>query len=555
MKTKLFKLATIVFLLSTLAFTKAYCTDNWKNNVVIFLHDSTYTYNVSVTDSMVVINKDTIESGLETDKIRDIVRKSLSLRVAKPIDPILEKTLTEMLSKEIRLREERFASKREFIQTEKRISFLEADKGENIINLSLKKSVVNAMIIPQTKKNSKTSKVKSKTSKNDSITSKNDSIISINKSNSHKAKKARVYIESLSMSIENGIIKDILAKGHSLSQDSLYYFSNQYYIPIRNAQDIDYLSSKFKNQLSFPYSGDIVIAIDLSDVLNCNRIVTNEFGTYISKDTTVTLMAGKNEIVHICKPSIIDNLNLKLFTDALGYEKKSPNGVLQTEAKLNFILNTVSSFRHRYSDALERIKDRTYRYDWIFVNRVSPYMRLMKLENNNSTLALKKDSGDVMDLFKYAYLDFGTELNVLTYRTDSKLFTANVAGGILRTKVGNDSIESNNIFVSTVYVNPNIDLKFYESNRIDFSFCVGLYGAWPIGSISKSDLINAKSKLTSYEFITSHLWGQIQQNVSFHPGGNRTNSIFIRANQYISTNNKHFTLQVGYCTSISNIIK
>ena len=63
------------------------------------------------------------------------------------------------------------------------------------------------------------------------------------------------------------------------------------------------------------------------------------------------------------------------------------------------------------------------------------------------------------------------------------------------------------------------------------------------------------SKVSDYFLDSTNWFGQIQQNINLHPGGNKQNSVFIRTSEYLSSNNNYFTFQIGYSTILSNILK
>lgn len=368
-------------------------------------------------------------------------------------------------------------------------------------------------------------------------------------------KKTMVRITSASISFESGYIKDIAVSAVSEGGDSVFHFSNQRYISLRDARDIDNLATKSRNMLTFMYSKSSLATIDMRDVFEFERTRTLESGTYVCADTTLRFTKAP-EVLPLKKSSIANSLNLRIYTDPLGYEKKNPNGVLQMEAQLNFILNTIPTHRKYFRDDMQDVRFDKSRYNWVWLSRISPYMKLTKIEESNSVLAIGPESAsDMMELFKYAYLDLGTELNVLSFKSDSKLFTGNIAAGLWRTKVGNDSVDNASFFVSTVYVNPKLDFRFVESDRIDFSLALGVYGAWQVNPITKEELAAAHTHLTSFSFMSERFWGQVQQNINLHPGGDRYKSIFIRANQYIGFKNNHFSFQVGYSTPISDVLK
>jgi hypothetical protein len=379
-----------------------------------------------------------------------------------------------------------------------------------------------------------------------------------------KYETVRLNIDSVDISFENGIIKDIhvrtrLYLKHNKVRDSIFYFSNWGYIPIRNAQDIDGLSCKGKNYVSFLYSNDSIMVLDLADVINYDRKISFSSGTYIPKDTTVVITNGKNEIVRLYKPTISENFDISIYTDALGYSGTTvPNGIVQAEVQLDFNLNQGKNSYALYDiwRKSDKIKNKPiYRYQLVVLNKISPYFKLTKIEKSNNRLTISDTTkGDMMNVFKYSHLNIGTELNLLTYRTDSKLFTINTAGGILRTTIGNDSIESNNKDISTLYFYPNLELKFFDSNKIDFSLRFGAYGAWNVNGIDTASLSKAKVKIKNKYEIANNCWAQFQQSINLHPGGNKQSSIFIRSAQYVGTKSNYYTFQIGYSTSLGNVL-
>jgi hypothetical protein len=379
-----------------------------------------------------------------------------------------------------------------------------------------------------------------------------------------KRKIIQLEVDSSDISFESGIIKDVYVTTHlaqDITKNTKFCFSNYGYIPFRNAQDVDAISTKGKNYLAFLYSNDSMMVLDMSDVINYNRKIPFSSGTYIPKDTTITITNQENGFIRMFKPSISENFDIRIYTDALGYGSgKAPNGIVQTEIQLKLSLN---EGKNRFT--LFRIWRKTdvpknkplHRSQIAFFNEISPYFRITKIEKTNNRLLVDNNSkeGDLLDLFKYSHLNVGTELNIATMRSDSKLFTFNTSGGILRTLVGNDSIESNNKELSTLYLNPSFNFQFFESNKIDFNFRVGGYFAWVVSPLDSTDLVNIKSNLKNYTYDKSHYWVEFQQSLNYHPRGERQNSIFLRASQYVSIKNNYFTIQAGYSAPFSNLFK
>lgn len=503
---------------------------------------------------------------------------------------------------------EKYSARQHTIELQSRINVLENDKGANIGVISLRGDSVKAFLISRKKFDKKNfSKDKAQIEKRkeclDSIKEKKgEELIKGEKRCSclHKTtisgidylqtkkhicffrlrryyKKStaalklnrtefKLEIDSVDIAFENGIIKDIVVrtrgqkvvkKNGKKGKDTHFNFSNWGYIPVRSGLDVEALSSKDKNYLTSLFSNDSVLVIDLADVIYYNRKITFSSGTYITKDTALTITKAK-QIVQLKKPTMSDNFDIRIFTDALGYNKNAPNGIVQGEAQLNFCLN---QWRNRYT--LFKIWKKDYavknvpigRYQFLFLNRISPYFKISKIEKSNSQLPIDTSSkkGNLMDVFKYGHLDVGTELNLVTLRTDSKLFTLNMAFGAFRTKIGNDSIDSKNLTISTIYSNPNIDFKFFESNKIDFNIRIGLYGAWIVSPVDSASLMDMSTSIKNYVFDKTNWWCQFQQSFNLHPGGNSQNSIFIRSAQYFSTSNNHFTFQIGYSSTLSKL--
>jgi hypothetical protein len=450
-----------------------------------------------------------------------------------------------------------YKNRKDISELNSKIALLKNDQGVNIGILSFKRTTISAYLIEK-----------------DSLPLSQRQYA---KSPSLIPKKAFVVlIDSADISFEDGIIKDIVIRakskknnlkpgyipGNNPPYDSVFYFSNPGYIPIRNAEDLDNLSEKERNYLSFNYSPHYIAVIDLADVLDYNRKIVFASGTYIPKDTCVTIISGQNKKVQLRKPSISEFFDLSIFSDLLGYgkEKTSSNGIVQAEAQANFILNDgVNSYdlAKTVKTSHKFIKMNLYRRQWISFNRISPYIKLTKLNNTSSKLGIDiSDRKNLLDVFKYAYLNVGTELNIATLRTDDKLFTVNTAFGILRTRIGTDSVESKNYSISTVYGNLNSKFKICESNKIDFTLGIGGYIGWSLSSLDSIQIKNIKERVEKYISNKCNYWFEFQQNINLHPGGNRQNSVFIRSSQYynIASKNNYFTFQIGYSTSLSNLL-
>lgn len=432
------------------------------------------------------------------------------------------------------------------------IQKLENDKGADVAFIKLKKTSAISYII----QNKEYTKIESKGYDNypsEKCVSENDGMRRCSDIRDTK----QINIQSVNISFENGLIKDLLVKAQNINNKEQYYFSNENYFPIRNGQDIDRLACKDKYYLTFQYNQDSTLILDLADIIDYNRQISCSSGTYIPKDTTIYISTIKQEEIRLQKPSITESFDVRLFSDALGYSGKNPNGIIQIEAQLNFYLNQSNHFRNLH-EIRQTGNSTHYRYQKVWLNRISPYLKLAKIEKNNSYINESKISDDkiLMDMYKYANLDFGTDLNIYTFRSDSKLFTINLAPGIIRTTFGKDSLEESKSDVTSLYLHPYLDFKFFESNRVDFDFKIGAYAFWKVSSINPNTVIETITHKNEFAaFIINHCWMELGQSINLHPGGNKQMSVFIRAAQHIGINNNYFTFQIGYSTTISKLLK
>ena len=362
-------------------------------------------------------------------------------------------------------------------------------------------------------------------------------------------------IDSVDIAFECGIIKDILVRSHDTVYNKPYNFSNLRYIPSRNAQDFDRLSGKEINYLTLVYNKDSVLALDFADVINFNRKVPQASGTYVPKDTTITIL-NKQSIIPLHKSSVSESFDIRFYTDALGYSKTASNGLIQLEGQIDFALNQGKDKNTLY-DLWRNDAHKKYREQCVWFNRISPYFRFLKLENKDNVLVLKQGDNlkDIVDVYKYANTNIGADFNIYTIRTDSKLITFNFAGGAFFTTLGDDNLIANNKDISTIYLNPNCNFKFFESNKIDFDLKAGAYLGWEVSPYEDVHFSNINAKMNDYLTNKENWMFHLQQSINLHINGDKSNSVFIRSSQYIGVKNNYFTLQIGYSTILSSLIK
>ena len=348
-----------------------FASNNLKNKVIINVNEVLYDIGLKVTDNEIVIENDTIESKIDTLKVKFIVRTYLTKKkITKDSKSLEAKIVNELIFKIIEKQKELISSKSKVStkstdtvsaksKLDEIVDRLESEKGKNLVIASLKSQTITPYPI------------------------KNGMKVTI-------SDKTPLIIKSVSLSTENGYIKDILVrtfKVDSVGKITNYNFSNLHYIPFRNAQDIDNLATKNRNLLTFQSSKVTTMAIDLKDVLDFHRTETTGSGTYVCNDTTLTFKSIKDSL-KLNKTPLLNSLNLRIFSDPLGYEKNTPNGIIQIESQLNFVLNTLSTKKQAFAEDLDDIHFGAYRHEWVWLNRISPYTKWMKLNKDNTILSI-----------------------------------------------------------------------------------------------------------------------------------------------------------------------
>jgi hypothetical protein len=517
-----------------------------QNSYIIKYEGNSYVFNISSKTNNYVISyqskTDSLSSIYKSDDLRAVISqliKSSNYTFLDSVDQVLINTVSDKLLDE-------YIYDQKITSLNLKLATLKTDKGAIIALLKLKRTSVDAYFLE------KELPVKKRqiNSEKDTIKYSGKKGITYESSINNTIKKKRLSIQSVSIAFENGVIKDLLLRAIDSIDNRQCYFSNSEYIPIRDGLDIDRIATKNRHFLTFQYNRVQTLALDLSEVLDYNRQITCTSGTYIPQDTTISIKGIETGTINLYKPSIAESFDVRLFTDAVGYSGKNSNGIVQLEAQINFYLNQGTKFKD-----LDKIRNENnpykYRCQSIWFNRISPYLRLSKLEDNENSLNESEISNNklMLELYKYANLDFGTDLNFYTFRTDSKLYTANLALGLLRTTIGKDSVN-----VTSIYLHPYFDLKFFESNKIDFNCGIGGYLAWKVSSVNPI-IVSETLHNKDIQFFCNHTWINIGESINLHPSGNQQNSVFIRATQYIGVYNNYFTFQIGYSTSISNLLK
>src|SRR5579883_536266 len=282
----------------------------------------------------------------------------------------------------------------------------------------------------------------------------------------------KMKLKSIKLNINSGAIQHAVVIGNF--NGDLVYFKNTFIIPISNTDDI----WNFNNNTSYRTimearlpDGTRVYAY-LSDMLFYEPHI-NITGNYVTDNISVELNSDSLERqIILYKRNFADDFDIRIYSDVTGFGKENPNGILQTEAKYPFILNSgelgtqgfitriipvyvtygVSlalltsphdSLSHTdfipifFSIAIPTIL--AYITPTIISGSVTPFVNFTRIEDRLNYIAPYAYNGTTsysyvnsFDLLKYSNLNIGLELNLLESRIGNASVKSSLLAGAYR---------------------------------------------------------------------------------------------------------------------------
>ncbi len=355
-------------------------------------------------------------------------------------------------------------------------------------------------------------------------------------------------IGSVEIAIEDGAMKDILIKGKLQPEHIDIFFQNTYAISISTPRHITNVNTRGNNL--FRYHGDgREFYIDFADVIKYDRIVAMGSGHYVPRNGVIKLNNTAQEPITLVKNPFFDNFDVRIYTDVTGLQKENPNGLIQTEGQYHILLNTKPLGPY----------SRFFRNISVF-NKIAPIVKFSKIENKLNDLPLETVARDSLsfnrtnsvDLLRYADLNIGIDINVVSWIGSHTKFRLNGLMGLYRTSVDSSSLsvvdngrivtkkfEPRNVL--SWFAMPLLSAQMIDGDKLDFDVSIG---AIFLRLFDENISLAGRSAVHCY-----------QMNLNIHPDtGQQDKSIFFRTTFfYISKSHNNLSLQLGYSTPISKL--
>jgi hypothetical protein len=353
------------------------------------------------------------------------------------------------------------------------------------------------------------------------------------------APQAFLDVDSVQIAFEGGLITDIVVAGELKETGSglspIARFRNTQLISVSTPMDIELVNTPGNYILVDSPKGDY--ALDLSDVIDYERHVIAGSASYEPKDDRIVLKAKKHgdqerRTVTLRKKSVLDNLDIKLFTDLAGLSAENPNGLIQIESEYRVQWNTSVSARTAGG-----------KYNHMFFREAKAYVYFSKLEEQTIEIPIDTTAGGLyassLDFFLYSTVSAGLTANAFSILTSDWLFYVDFGLGVMQT-VKTDSTNTENK-LRAKYWDFIVVVKRLEGRRIDYELQWWSQYLW--------------SNNEGIVFYDGKRVKHISVRFNFHPNPeDKYKSLFFRYTySFTDRRNDAFSLQVGYATPISRL--
>lgn len=332
---------------------------------------------------------------------------------------------------------------------------------------------------------------------------------------------------------------DIVVAGRLREKNSDRYpikrFRNTQLISVSTPADIELVNTRGNYILYDSPLGDY--ALDLSDVIDYERRVIAGSASYEPKDTKIVLKTKKDDqpearVVKLRKKSVLDNLDVKLFTDLAGLSAENPNGLVQIESEYRVQWN--SSVTARTAGG---------KYNLMFFREAKAYVYFSKLEEQTTEIPIDTTAGGLyassLDYFLYSTVSAGLTANAFSILTSDWLTYLDVGLGVMQT--GKTDSTNTETKLRARYWDVMLVIKRLEGRRIDYELQLWSQYLW---SNNRSIVLQDGKRVN-----------HVSVKFNFHPNpDDKYKSLFFRYSySYTGKNNDAFSLQVGYATPISRL--
>jgi hypothetical protein len=347
-----------------------------------------------------------------------------------------------------------------------------------------------------------------------------------------------ILVDTVSMEVSDGTIKDVMVKGKYADTKARASFGMERRIAIHTRWAVSQMNVKGLNYLSENLDQDSY-QIDLADLVRIDRVPTKGLGNYSPENTTFYLSAGSQEKT-LNRKSVLDNLDLRLYSDLLGFRSDSPNGMAQLEGAYRFDLNSVAALDiFAFSTTLLDKGKAMFKMTKIDLNLTNSNSKPRNLNLNN------KDTTSVIRLLEYSNFDFGVSVDMI--KLESPIFTLGYVlvpqfQSTLLDSLGRNGGTRNQYNYIGFRLDHELRATLFDGSKVEFGASFTPIQFWP---------------LDDNVYVNDQFLARTQLEFDYHPGKkNEYRSLFFRFGYYYQNPSLNFSaLQLGYSTPISKLFK
>ena len=330
-----------------------------------------------------------------------------------------------------------------------------------------------------------------------------------------KSKDIDIIIDSIEISRSDGVIDAIRVFSKSDIFENLHPIALQNFnkailrVFIYNTKDDD-LFLKITDFIQYlPKIGQNFLPDDMDFVLADNST---------RKQKSLTAGVDLNSYIE-----------LQIYTDFLSVFKKEPNGLIQTEAKTRFILNTVPTARNAY-----------------FSNFMEAYFKYSKFDSKFESLPINSSSEpiyftikDRLLLNQYSFLNVGIKYNIVKIKLPRFSMESNIGLQYDLTDIKiNESTNKNQIDLFSYYY--EVKCGVFRSKNFGLNF-----GFTSLGQFITTRNISIVRPTTEGYFIPEF-------SAFYHPKSDKSNKIFLRFRTMTDFGTAQFiNFQIGYSSKLT----
>jgi hypothetical protein len=359
-----------------------------------------------------------------------------------------------------------------------------------------------------------------------------------------------LYFSKINFSIRQGNIAIVTATMVNAEKNQEFYFVNK--IPISMLTyleksrgyyllNVNTVSTESTMPTSDQYDNHY---IRLSDVLMYKPEAGNNFVpddieyTFPTQQESNPKESRRREYVLGQNTNLQNMMELRTYTDFLGLFDESANGIIQLEGSADFFITPFPVLKT---------------VPLIFFNKVSPYVRFTRLDEDHRALELATTGEvtalkDPLQVLERSYLDMGSTVDLVTFSFGKRHpFCVNLYHALryqiasIQPDEGGEEEEAETINFKTIGNGVGMRVEVKRFNNFGFHYS------------PEFTYYNHMNRLEMVENPKNYWVFRNEAEIFYYPGKTKNQSIFLRLRSFLNIDdgeNSFFQLQFGYRFSI-----